>query len=44
MGKPGLTKTLEIIAEEMDTAMALCGKRRITEIDGDIIAEKPFKA
>ncbi|PJI41201.1 MAG: alpha-hydroxy-acid oxidizing enzyme [Rhizobium sp.] len=44
MGKPGVTKALEIIAKEMDTTMALCGKRKITEIDGDIIAENPFKA
>jgi len=44
MGKPGVTKALEIIAKEMDTTMALCGKRGIAEIDGDIIAENPFKA
>ncbi|MBA3039109.1 MAG: alpha-hydroxy-acid oxidizing protein [Alphaproteobacteria bacterium] len=44
MGKPGVTKALEIIAKEMDTTMALCGKRKITEIDGDIIAENPFRA
>ncbi len=44
MGKPGVTKALEIIAKEMDITMALCGKRKITEIDGDIIAENPFKA
>ncbi|WP_454286302.1 alpha-hydroxy acid oxidase [Rhizobium arsenicireducens] len=44
MGKPGVTKALEIIAKEMDTTMALCGKRGIAEIDGDIIAENPFQA
>lgn len=44
MGKPGVTKALEIIAKEMDTTMALCGKRGIAEIDGDMIAENPFKA
>ncbi|GEO84046.1 MULTISPECIES: alpha-hydroxy acid oxidase [Alphaproteobacteria] len=43
MGKPGVTKALEIIAKEMDTTMALCGKRGIAEIDGGIIAENPFK-
>ena len=43
MGKPGVTKALEIIAREMDTTMALCGKRKITEIDGGIIAENPFR-
>ena len=44
MGKPGVTRALEIIAKEMDTTMALCGKRGIAEIDGDIIAENPFQA
>lgn len=43
MGKPGVTKALEIIAKEMDTTMALCGKRSISEINGDIIAENPFR-
>ena len=43
MGKPGVTKALEIIAKEMDVTMALCGKRRIAEIDESIIAENPFK-
>ncbi|RVK50221.1 2-hydroxy-acid oxidase, partial [Sinorhizobium meliloti] len=27
------------IRKEMDTTMALCGKRRITEVGRDIIAE-----
>jgi L-lactate dehydrogenase (cytochrome) len=43
MGKPGVTKALEIIAREMDVTMALCGKRSISEINGDIIAENPFR-
>ncbi|NML72866.1 alpha-hydroxy-acid oxidizing protein [Rhizobium sp. S-51] len=43
MGKPGVTKALEIIAREMDTTMALCGKRSISDITGDIIAENPFR-
>jgi len=43
MGKPGVTKALEIIAKEMDITMALCGKRKIAEIDDSIIAENPFK-
>ena len=43
MGKPGVTRALEIIAKEMDVTMALCGKRRIAEIDESIIAENPFK-
>ncbi|MGV8938027.1 MAG: alpha-hydroxy acid oxidase [Allorhizobium sp.] len=42
LGKPGVTKALEIIAKEMDITMALCGKPRIGEIDASIIAESPF--
>ncbi|SMD03014.1 alpha-hydroxy acid oxidase [Rhizobium sp. RU36D] len=41
-GKQGVTTALEIIRKELDITMALCGKRRITEIDRDIIAESPF--
>jgi L-lactate dehydrogenase (cytochrome) len=37
-GKAGVTRTLEIIQREMDITMALCGKRTINEVDGDIIA------
>ncbi|MGF0538850.1 alpha-hydroxy acid oxidase [Agrobacterium sp. ES01] len=44
MGKPGVTKALEIIRREMDVTMALCGKREIGQIDGSIIAENPFAA
>ncbi|NGO62517.1 alpha-hydroxy-acid oxidizing protein [Rhizobium daejeonense] len=42
MGKPGVTKALEIIRKEMDTTMALCGKRRIEDIDRRILAENPY--
>ncbi|MCM2473085.1 alpha-hydroxy-acid oxidizing protein [Rhizobium sp. CG5] len=42
MGKPGVTKALEIIRKELDITMALCGKRLITEVDRDIIADSPF--
>jgi L-lactate dehydrogenase (cytochrome) len=37
MGKAGVTKTLEIIAREADVTMALCGKRRITDVDTSIL-------
>ncbi len=37
MGKPGVTKALEIIAREMDVTMALCGKRRITDVDASVL-------
>jgi L-lactate dehydrogenase (cytochrome) len=41
-GKQGVTTALEIIRKELDITMALCGKRLITDIDRDIIAESPF--
>ncbi len=42
MGKAGVTKALEIIAREADVTMALCGKRRITDVDASILhAERP---
>lgn len=37
MGKEGVTLALEIIRRELDTTMALCGKRNINEIDQSII-------
>ncbi|MQW41244.1 alpha-hydroxy acid oxidase, partial [Sinorhizobium meliloti] len=39
LGKEGVTLALDIIRKEMDTTMALCGKRRITEVGRDIIAD-----
>ncbi|MFQ6163336.1 L-lactate dehydrogenase [Sinorhizobium meliloti] len=39
LGQEGVTLALDIIRKEMDTTMALCGKRRITEVGRDIIAE-----
>ena len=39
MGKEGVTLALDIIRKEMDITMALCGKRRITDVGRDIIAE-----
>ncbi|WEX76588.1 alpha-hydroxy-acid oxidizing protein [Sinorhizobium numidicum] len=39
MGKDGVTLALDIIRKEMDITMALCGKRRITDVGRDIIAE-----
>lgn len=32
MGKEGVTKTLEILRAEMDTTMALCGERQLTDV------------
>ncbi|NGN40370.1 alpha-hydroxy-acid oxidizing protein [Mesorhizobium sp. CGMCC 1.15528] len=37
MGKPGVTKTLEIIHKELDMTLALCGKRDITTVGKDML-------
>jgi L-lactate dehydrogenase (cytochrome) len=37
-GKEGVTRSLEIIRKELDTTMALCGKRAITDVDRNILA------
>ena len=37
MGQAGVTKTLELIHKEFDTTMALCGCRRIEDIDRSIL-------
>ncbi|WP_331371854.1 alpha-hydroxy acid oxidase [Sinorhizobium chiapasense] len=39
MGKEGVTLALDIIRKEMDITMALCGKRNITDVSRDILAE-----
>lgn len=41
-GKAGVRQALEIIRKEMDTTLALCGKRNIREATREIIAESPF--
>ncbi|MFN3664295.1 L-lactate dehydrogenase [Yoonia sp.] len=37
MGEAGVTRALEVIHKELDTTMALCGRRDITEVDRDIL-------
>ncbi len=37
MGQDGVTKALEIIRKELDISMALCGRRRLDELDRDIL-------
>ena len=37
MGEAGVTKALEVIHKEMDTTMALCGKRDIADVGQDIL-------
>ena len=37
MGEAGVTKALDVIHKELDTTMALCGRRDITKLDKDIL-------
>ncbi|MBB6259960.1 L-lactate dehydrogenase (cytochrome) [Paenochrobactrum gallinarii] len=43
MGKEGVTKALEIIRNELDISMALCGKRDIETIDRSILQVNPWE-
>ncbi len=37
MGEAGVTKALEVIRNELDVSMALCGRRDIAQVDRDIL-------
>ncbi len=37
MGQKGVSTALEVIRKELDTSMALCGRRRVDELDRDIL-------
>jgi L-lactate dehydrogenase (cytochrome) len=37
MGQAGVTKALEVIHKELDTSMALCGKRNVGELTNDAL-------
>jgi L-lactate dehydrogenase (cytochrome) len=37
MGQQGVTKALEVIHKELDTTMALCGKRDVKDVDRSIL-------
>ncbi len=37
MGEKGVTTALEVIHKELDTTMALCGRRDVTTVDRDIL-------
>ena len=37
MGQTGVTKALEVIHKELDTSMALCGKRKVGELTNDVL-------
>jgi L-lactate dehydrogenase (cytochrome) len=38
-GEAGVTKAIEIIRDELDVTMALCGIRRVRDIDRSVIAQ-----
>jgi len=40
-GRAGVARALEIIRNELDVTMALCGKRDILDVDGDILDRGP---
>ena len=40
-GKRGVTRTLDILRNELDITMALCGRRDIRTIDADILDTAP---
>jgi len=42
MGEAGVTKALEIIAKELDLSMAFCGRRKLTEVNTDILVPGTF--
>ncbi|MFQ3347208.1 MAG: L-lactate dehydrogenase (cytochrome) [Candidatus Azotimanducaceae bacterium] len=37
MGKPGVTRCLEIIAKELDLTMAFCGKTELSKVGSEVI-------
>ena len=37
MGEAGVTRALEILHKELDTSMALCGRRDVKTLDRDIL-------
>ncbi|WP_068113632.1 alpha-hydroxy acid oxidase [Tropicimonas marinistellae] len=37
MGEAGVTHALRVIQKELDTSMALCGRRRVDELDRDVL-------
>ncbi|SEO94972.1 L-lactate dehydrogenase (cytochrome) [Salinihabitans flavidus] len=37
MGQAGVETALEVIRKELDTSMALCGRRNVTDLDRDVL-------
>ena len=42
MGEAGVTKALQLIANELDITMAFCGHRDITHVDRNILLPGTF--
>ncbi len=42
LGQKGVTKSLEIIHKELDMTMALCGHRKLENVDRSILSKCPF--
>ena len=43
MGKAGVTRALEIIRNELDITMALCGKTRLADVGRDVLLDPPAR-
>ena len=37
MGRPGVTRALEIIHKELDLTMAFCGHRQLSQVDRSVL-------
>jgi len=42
MGEAGVTRCLQMIANELDLTMAFCGKTKITDVDRSILLPGTF--
>jgi len=43
MGEAGVTRTLEIIRNELDLTMAFCGKTRLADVGRDVLLDPPAR-
>ena len=43
MGKKGVSKSLDIIKNELDKTMAFCGRKNVEDLDkSNLYVEKPY--
>jgi L-lactate dehydrogenase (cytochrome) len=40
MGEAGVTKALQVIAKELDTTMAFCGRTDVRQLDSGVLRLK----